>query len=187
MQAAPSSNAGKVSGVVESINPITTSYGTMYSITVNGNRYGTGNQRPSCNPGDAVVFNTALKGKYLNVVGEIEVTPRAARTDAIAATSGLAKVSDPRETPAERAYKQHCISKQSAINSATELLKIAQAGGFLPIPASGKNEPKLDLLFAIHAKLANDLYKFATVVTPPNNESPAADDVTPPEDDPWVN
>jgi hypothetical protein len=99
----------------------------MYTMIVDGNRYGCGNKPPSAKAGDTVSFTATQNGNFLNAdTRTLSVVANAAA--AVQQVGGLAK-------PAATAggdYKQDVISRQSSYNTAIAFVAAVVAAGALP-------------------------------------------------------
>lgn len=151
----------KITGVVTDIKGFAAGNNTMYSIFVDGARYGTGPVKPSCNVGDTISFDVIQKGQYLNVVPRsITVVSAASPSEQARATTAAARgggggYNDP--------ARQDTISKQAAINSAIAFMNVAQAAGAIPgVTAKTSAEQKFELLEQLTMRKVSDFYSFST-------------------------
>lgn len=152
----------RVTGVIDAINTRDTSAGKMYDIVVNGKSYGAGKYAPSASVGDAVEFEAEQNGRFLNVgrktlrkipKSEVESQPTATATREYSARPA-AKASDGWDE------RQATISKQAAINTAIEFVKVANDVGALKLPA--KESDKLMVLEMIVLTQAARFHEVST-------------------------
>lgn len=144
----------KISGVVDAVKSFPTKGGaTMYSLIVNGDRYGCGSREPSCKPGDTVTFDMIQKGEYKNIemrslVVEAGV-PRAAAKQSVG--GGFSD------------NRQETISKQAALNTAISFVKMVVDAGALPgNTAKLSTEDKYGIIEALVDRKVQEFYEFST-------------------------
>lgn len=106
-----------------------------YSLNVDGDWYGHGFEKPSCNDGDSVTFDFQQKGAYKNIVpGSLKVVAnQAPQAQAPAGKGGYSNT-------------QLAIQYQASRNSALQLIELALQHDALPLPTK-----KGDRLSAIAA------------------------------------
>ena len=159
-------------GVVESIKTFDAAGGkTMYNLTVGGERYGFGSNKPNCNEGDTIEFEYESKGQYKNGNSK-SVTVVAKSTGA--ASSGGGSYG---KTPAT----QTTISKQAALNSALAFVNILVAAEAVPgVTKTAKSEDKYGILESLVVEKTHEYYAQSTGTEWPEEEvdsKPAEDKV----------
>src|SRR4249919_149606 len=158
----------QVTGVVSDIPVLNTKTGkTMYSIVVNGEKFGVGMYAPKCAVGDTVTFQVSMNGQYKNVENKTLVVQAGVPRQAPSAAPSLTSASANSGTFDNR---QDTIFKQAALNTAIAFAKLAHEAGALPSPTKVKD--KLEALDAIVKQYARDFYQFSTGKT---LEVPAGD------------
>lgn len=148
----------KISGIVEAVRDFKTNTGaTMYTLVVNGERYGTGSKKPNCSAGDMVTFDVVEKGQYKNADLRSLVVEAGAR-GAVAAQSAAAS-----KPFISNDNRQEVISKQAAVNSAIGFCNLVVAAGALPgSTAKATAEDKYDVIEALFDKKLREFYAFST-------------------------
>lgn len=149
----------KITGVAEYINTRATSFGTMYSLKVNGTNYSLGKTDPTAKfqivKGDAVEFTAEqnakgywdIKGPVKKLGGEAASASRPAAAAAVAASASYRAVDD---------NKQKTISRQAARNTAVQFMTLLQSVGALP--AAKTKGGNFDLLRETLDKLTDEFY-----------------------------
>ena len=164
----------QVTGVVTDIPQITTKCGkTMYSIVVNGDRFGIGMYPPKCSVGDTVTFTMSMNGQYKNAEPKTIVVSAGVPRQDVAQVGKTAEAAGPVRGYGKSDEVQDTISKQSALNTAIAFVKLAQEAGALPAPAKAKD--KLEALDAIVKQYAREFYGFSTGKELPVGDAPAKD------------
>lgn len=139
----------QIQGQVSEIKAFPTKTGAMmYTLIVDGTRYGCGNKPPAAKAGDTVSFTATQNGNFQNV------DVRTLVVQASAAAVGLAK---PVAT-AGGDYKQDVISRQSSYNTAIAFIQAVVAAGAIP-GTTAKTTPaeKYDILTALVDEKAAEL------------------------------
>ena len=156
-------------GVVEKI----AQFGAMFNLTVSGERYGFGSNKPNCNEGDTIEFEYTLdkSGKYKNgVTKSVKVV-----AGAPAASASVTSVGGYGKTTAT----QTTISKQAALNSA-----IAFVNGLVNLEAvpgitkTMKAEERYDIMEALVYTKTKEFYKQSTGDAFPEDVEEAIEQVT---------
>lgn len=160
----------KVSGVVDAVKDFPTRTGaTMYSLIVDGGRYGCGSRKPACKPGDTVTFDMVQKGEYKNIeMSTLVVEAGVPRQPARSSSGG--GFSDNR---------QETISKQAALNTAISFVKMVVDAGALPgTTAKLSAEDKYGIIEGLVDRKVQEFYEFSTgsalAEGPSKQEAPAA-------------
>lgn len=150
----------KITGVAEYINTRATSFGTMFSLKVNGTNYSLGKTDPSAKfgvqKGDAVEFAAEQNAKgYWDIKGPVKVLKQeASSAQRPAAAAAVAQAANYRQADDN---KQKVISRQAARNSAIEFLQLAHAAGVLPASPKTKGQG-FDLLREQLDKITDEFY-----------------------------
>lgn len=162
-----------VKGVIQAVESKQVSGGRQaWDIVVAGQRYGVGLYKPKANEGDYVQFEVDDSRGYLNVArNTLRALPgkppaeevQVAQATAPARTTSGAVVTKGDTDRAKRdEERQETISRQSALNSAIDFLKVAQAADALGLPASGPKGKKLEALEAVLDKYTQLFYTQST-------------------------
>jgi hypothetical protein len=145
-----------VVGRAEEIYDYNTSFGTMYGIVVNGQKYGCGKVKPRAGVGDTVSFRFTEKGQYKNVdmkTFNVE-SGGAPAADSGPATSGSTYT--PRETSDGR---QNSIVRQNALSSAVAFISALVAADAVPgVKKTTAPEEKYGLLHALLVETADEFF-----------------------------
>jgi hypothetical protein len=140
-----------VKGVVEAVKEFPSSRGTMYSIKVDGELYGTGSKQPSCNTGDIVAFRFTENGKYKNVdLKSFSVEAQATQQIGKPTSGGFDA-------------RQEIISRQSALNSALAFVHVLALADAIPgVGKTTKPEDKYGIIEALVAEKASEYHAAST-------------------------
>lgn len=160
-----------VTGVVNEVLSFKTAGGaTMYSIIVEGNRYGTGSNSPNCKAGDTVEFGVVQKGQYLNVAPRsLRVVSAGTAADVAKATVSAGNSNDAR---------QEVISRQAAANTAIAFVELVRAADAIPgVTAKMDPSKKYDIVEALVERKLADFYKSSTGKTLPGSKREVRRDV----------
>lgn len=148
-----------VTGVVQDVKAKNVAGGkTAYDIVVGGEAYGAGLYRPKCNVGDYVKFELDDSRGYKNVArNSLKVSANKAPPEAVA----QAKATAPKTNSAGNTVdaKQETISRQSALNSAIEWVKVLASAEALGLPATSKKGTKSEAMDTILAKYLQLFYE----------------------------
>lgn len=162
-----------ITGNVTKIDRIQTAMGTMWNVSVDGERYGYGKNKPNFSEGDNITFDIKLNGKYKNILGNtVEVTKGAPATKA---SAGSADKNSYWEAKEQRDIGiQQGIQQQSARNAAIAFIVPLATAGVIKLPA--KAEDKLAAVASLVDEFT-DRYFLATSAAinseynPENNNS----------------
>lgn len=154
----------KVTGVVDAVKSFPAAGGaTMYSLIVNGERYGCGSKEPRCKAGDTVSFDVVQKGQYLNA------DMKSLTIEAGAARAFTKSASAPADT------RQETISKQAALNTAIAFVKLVADSDALPGPTAKMSvQDKYDIIEALVDRKAREFFSFSTGNDLPESEASSA-------------
>lgn len=160
-------------GVVEKIGEFSAAGGkTMYNLTISGERYGFGSNKPNCNEGDTIEFEYESKGQYKN--GNSKSVVVVAKAAAGATSSGGGSYGKTTAT-------QTTISKQAALNSALAFVNILVAAEAVPgVTKTAKAEDKYGILESLVVEKTHEYYAQSTGTEWPEEEvdsKPAEDKV----------
>ena len=153
-----------VTGIVNEVKAFPTKTGsTMYSLIVDGTRYGLGSTAPGCKIGDTVSFDVVEKNGYMNVA------PRTLKT--VASGGAGAAVKQVAQAANANDVRQDTISKQAASNTAIAFVNMLVGADAIP-GVTAKMDPakKYDILEALVEKKAADFFAFATGKSLPNQK-----------------
>lgn len=163
-------------GVVEKIQTTDYQGKAMYNLTVSGERYGFGSNKPKCSEGDTVTFEYEQKGAYKNGNSKtVEVVAHATSQPYASAINGPAGVDYRGKTTAT----QTTISKQAALNSA-----IAFVNGLVNLEAvpgitkTMKAEERYDIMEALVYTKTKEFYKQSTGDAFPEDVEEVVEQVT---------
>lgn len=159
-------------GVVEQIQEFKAPSGAiMYNLTISGDRYGFGSNKPNCNEGDTIEFEFEQKGKFSN--GNSKSVKVVAKSTGTASSGGGSYG----KTPAT----QTTISKQAALNSALAFVNILVAAEAVPgVTKTAKSEDKYGILESLVVEKTHEYYAQSTGTEWPEEEvdsKPAEDKV----------
>lgn len=150
----------KITGVAEYINTRATSFGTMYSLKVNGTNYSLGKTDPTAKfqivKGDAVEFTAEQNAKgYWDIKGPVKKLTGAVGVERPAAAAAVAASNSYR---AADDNKQKTISRQAARNTAVQFMTLLHNAGALPVAKAGGKGGNFDLLRETLDKLTDEFY-----------------------------
>lgn len=152
----------RVSGFVQEIKTKPTKIGDMFDLRINGDYYGHGKYAPrGVVVGDYVEFEMEQNGNFRNI-GRGTLRKADAPADAQPPNTP-APTSAPQRTAVPNSFddRQVVISKQAALNTSIEFVKLAFESGALVVPGSGKGYAVLEqAVFEQAAKF----HKFSTGV-----------------------
>lgn len=149
-------------GVLENIAEKQTSYGVMFDVFVNGQKFGAGKVKPKFEKGDCIKFKVSRNGQWANVVpGSMEKHEGAAPT----ANTGLVKELDkPAVTTSQQTYadkdreRQTSIIFQSARKDAIEVAKLLVQADCIGFKSNSKWGEKHDIVMAKINDLTRTFY-----------------------------
>lgn len=160
-------------GVLENIAEKQTSYGVMFDVFVNGQKFGAGKVKPKFEKGDCVKFKVSRNGQWANVVpGSMEKHEGAAPT----ANTGLVKELDkqvaagtiggyvavvPNQTRSyeeKESDRQRSILFQSARKDAIEVAKLMVQAECIGFKSTSKWAEKHDIVVAKINDLTRTFY-----------------------------
>ncbi len=171
-----------IQGTVEDVKSISTAYGTMYNIVVDGVSYGAGKFAPRVSPGDVVSFTAEQKGRYNNIVPKtISVVGKGAAPAPRAAPAAAA----PTRGGNDFGKNQDVISKQAARNSAIAMFRELRELDALPIGKTAKAGDKLEAAVAIVDQLTEKFYNYSIGVSEVKAEAAAKAASEAEGDEPW--
>lgn len=149
-------------GVVEKIGEFKSASGaTMYNLTISGDRFGFGSNKPNCNEGDTIEFEYEQKGQYKNGNSK-SVTVVAKSAGPVSSGGGSYG-----KTPAT----QTTISKQAALNSALAFVNILVAAEAVPgVTKTAKAEDKYGILESLVVEKTHEYYAQSTGAEWPEEE-----------------
>lgn len=151
----------EATGVVQDVQQYATKFGPMYTIVVDGQRYGAGKENPGDITGKTVKIIYTEKGQYKNITGKAMILADAAAPRVVTgapASAAVARASGGGEYVTDAA-KQKVISRQAARNSAIAAVNIlAQCGA---LPAAGKTAKQADVVLGFIDKLTEDYYNYS--------------------------
>jgi len=143
-----------ITGIVQEIKSRGVSGGkTSYDIVVAGQEYGAGLYAPKCKEGDYVKFDLDESRGYKNVGrNSLKVSANKPPAEAVAAAAAS-------PAPTGGSDRQDTISRQSASNTALQLLAILSTNEALGLPASAKGGAKAKAIETILSKYTQMFYE----------------------------
>lgn len=150
-------------GVLENIAEKQTSYGVMFDVFVNGQKFGAGKVKPKFEKGDCIKFKVSRNGQWANVVpGSMEKHEGAAPT----ASTTLVETLDKPVTNSvvSRTYeekesdRQRSILFQSARKDAIEVAKLMVQAECIGFKSTSKWAEKHDIVVAKINDLTRTFY-----------------------------
>lgn len=174
-----------IRGFVQEVKELSTAYGPMFNVIVNGESFGAGKFKPRVNQGDAVEFEFEQKGRFKNITPK---SIRAVDPSTIQATSPTVSRAAPAAAASRAAdftKNQDTISKQAARNTAVAFMNILAGQDALPVAKTAKAGDKFDALRGILDKLTEEFYNYSIGKdsTPLTSAAEAASPED--EDGPW--
>lgn len=152
-----------VIGVIEDVVGRQTSYGTMWDVHINGQRFGSGKVKPKFEKGECVKFRITRNGNFQNVApGSMEKHEGSAPT----ANTELVKELDKpqQQTPTSQTYadkdreRQTSIIFQSARKDAIEVAKLLVQADCIGFKSTSKWGDKHDIVMAKINDLTRTFY-----------------------------
>lgn len=145
-----------VKGRVDDVYSYDTSYGTMYGMVVDGQKYGLGKTKPRASAGDYVSFAYTTKGNFKNVdtktftVEAGTPTPATPSENPSPSNSGTGYSSDTR---------QNSIVRQSSLEYAIRFLSVLVAAEAVPgVTKTMKAEDRYNILQALLVETADEFF-----------------------------
>lgn len=149
-------------GVIEDIASRETSYGTMWDVHVNGQRFGCGKIKPKFEKGECVKFRITRNGNFQNVApGSMEKHEGNAPT---ANTELVKELDKPQQTTGNQTYadkdreRQTSIIFQSARKDAIEVAKLLVQADCIGFKSNSKWGEKHDIVMAKINDLTRTFY-----------------------------
>lgn len=166
----------KIVGTVSEVKEFKTARGTMYSITVNGNFYGTGSVNPKCGKGDTVAFTFTENGKYKNIdMKTFSIEAGAPPSGGLTGGSTGGSYGD----------RQEIISRQSALNSSIAFVNLLIAADALPgTTKTSKADDKYGIIEALVNEKAAEFLATNTGKDAPDAAEPLTQEA--PKDKNWT-
>lgn len=152
-------------GVVEKIAEFPSAGGKiMYNLTISGDRFGFGSNKPNCNEGDTIEFEYESKGQYKNGNSKsVTVVAKAAAGSSGSVGGGSSYGKSP--------TTQTTISKQAALNSALAFVNILVAAEAVPgVTKTAKAEDKYGILESLVVEKTHEYYAQSTGTEWPEEE-----------------
>lgn len=163
----------RVTGTVSEIKEYPSAKGTIYSIVVNGQSYGTYITKPQCGRGDTVSFDYTEKGNFKNVnmkTLSVEAGPPTASTG-----GSVGSYTD----------KQVVISRQSALNSAIAFVSVVVDADAVPgVTKTTKPEDRYAIIEALVNEKAEEFHNASTAGEAPSPVQIVDDKAA--SDKPWT-
>lgn len=129
----------RIEGFLEKIQAKDTRAGTMYDLVVRGDRYGYGKYEPrGIKEGDYVEFMSEQNGNFRNVARGTLKKADAPKQDATPPRNPAPSSAPPRTAPAASSWddRQGVISKQAALNTAIDFVRLANEAGAISLGAN---------------------------------------------------